>query len=272
MTQDSLRPLTSLRFFAVLWIVLSSYLNDLEGRLHIGLIDKGYLGLDGAFILIGFLLSHAGFDVFPGNRRRGPLHDRPVLAVALACLVVTAAYLIFDRLFVDRVAALRFLPCALLGSALHLAWRAGAVARPATATAAAAIASLTVIVASSLARPDIVIVLALGLLVLAFAGLGRDREGRENGILSSRLMVYLGEISFAIYLSHGPWLSLWRSGVNALMGTDHQPLPLYWWLAGLLGLIPLAMLVHRLVEQPLRHIWRNWEEVLRHKIVYQWAK
>jgi len=368
MPQDHLKPLTSLRFFAALWVVLYTYIHELEGAIHIGLVDKGYLGVEGFFILSGFILSYVylesfgvrtfDYATFINHRlaRIYPLHiatllltlllagvaalkgvklddhvtdwaslpahltltqawglapsaafnhpswsisaewfaylgfpavafaawflrHRPILAVSLACLVVTALYIVFDAIAgfplteaTFQWGALRIVPCFLLGSALYLAWRAGAVANPSVATAGAALASLTVIIAASFARSDVVIVIALGLLVLSFAGLGRDRHGHETGILSSRLLVYLGEISFAVYMIYVPWKWLWLKSVNALLGTDHAPLPFFWWLAGLLALIPLAMLAHHLIERPFRRTLRNCGDVLRDKLAYQMAK
>lgn len=368
MPQDHLKPLTSLRFFAALWVVLFTYIHELEGQIHIGLIDKGYLGVEGFFILSGFILSYVYLEGFGARRfdyltfithrlaRIYPLHiatlgltllmiavaamtgvtpdskavdwaalpahltltqawglapsasfnhpswsisaewfaylgfplvataawamrNRPILAVSLACLILTALYIVFyvvagfpltEATF--QWGALRIVPCFLLGSALYLAWRAGAVARPWIATTGAVVASLTVIIASSFARSDIVIVIALGLMILSVAGLGRDRDGLETGILSTGLCVYLGEISFAIYMIYVPWKWVWLKGVNALLGTDHQPLPFLWWLAGGLALIPLAMLAHHLVERPFRRLFRNWGERLRSKFAYQLAK
>jgi peptidoglycan/LPS O-acetylase OafA/YrhL len=137
----------------------------------------------------------------------------------------------------------------------------------------AMLASLAVILASSFARSDILIVIALGLLVLCMAGLGRDSRGEAGwGILSSRLLVYLGEISFAIYMVYVPWKWLWLKGVNALLGTDHQPLTFVWWLAGLLALVPVSMLAHHMVERPFRHVLRNWGDVMRYKLAYVLAK
>lgn len=267
-----LKALTSLRVFAVLWLVLFGYAQHLGGAMAIGLIDKGYLGVEAVAIMAGFVLSHI-YPVFP------ILRHRPIAAVALAGLIMTLVYIAFDRVmgFPLTEAALpwgawRIVPCAMLGSALQLAWRAGAVAKPWIATTCAMVASLTVIVASSFARSDIVIVMALGLLVLSFAGLGRDRDGLETGILASRFMVYLGRLSLAIYLVSVPWLALYVKGVDSLLATGGGPLPFFWWLAGLLAVIPLAMLVHHLVERPIRRLLINYGEVLRYKIAYQWAK
>ncbi|MEI9905117.1 MAG: hypothetical protein WDN06_15020 [Asticcacaulis sp.] len=79
------------------------------------------------------------------------------------------------------------MPAFLFGSSLYLAWRAGAVTNPKVASLGAGIASLTVILASSYAGSDVLIVIALGLLVLSLAGMGREkgRGGTNRGAQGS---------------------------------------------------------------------------------------
>ena len=349
---DQIKPLTALRFFAALWVVLYTYIKELDLPVHFGLIDHGYLGVDLFFVLSGFILSYVYLEAFGAGRfnygsfivhrlaRIYPLHvatllftlmligmaalngmsldpnagnpaalpahlllmqawglaptasfnhpswsisaewfaylsfpavaaaawrlrARPMLAVGLAALLLTATYILFEAMAgfalthaTFQWGVLRIVPAFLLGASLYLAHRAGAVVRPQIAMAGAMVASLMVIAASSYSRSDIVIVIACGLLVLSMAGLGRD--GR--GILSSRLLVYLGEISFATYMIYVPWKWIYLRAVNGLLGTDHQPLPFVWWFAGLLALVPLSMLAHHLVEVPMRGVVRRFGE------------
>ena len=355
MPSDHLKPLTSIRFFAALWVVLYSYVKELNVPINVGLAEHGYLGVDLFFILSGFILSYVYLEAFGAGRfnylsfvnlrlaRIYPLHiatllftlaliavaaikgvpldanagnwaslpahltltqawglapsasfnhaswsisaewfayltfpvaavmawrlrNRPVLAVGLAAALVVALNLAFAALAgfslthaTFQWGALRIVPSFLLGCALFLAWRSGAVSNPRLALAGAAISSLAVIIAASFSGSDIVIVLALGLLVLSVSGLGRD----GTGILSSRVFVYLGEISFATYMIYVPWKWVFLKGVNALLGAGHTGLPFFWWLAGLLALVPLSMAAHQLIERPFRSILRNFGEKLR---------
>jgi len=349
---DQIKPLTALRFFAALWVVLYTYVRELDLPVHFGLIAHGYLGVDLFFVLSGFILSYVYLEGFGAGRfnygsfivhrlaRIYPLHlatlaftllligaatlkglpvdanagnpaalpahlllmqawgvaptasfnhpswsisaewfaylsfpivafaawrlrGRPMLAVALAILLLTATYILFERVAgfpltqaTFQWGALRIVPDFLLGASLYLAHRAGAVANPRMATGGAMVASLMVIAASSYSRSDIVIVIACGLLVLSMSGLGRD----GSGILSSPLLVYLGEISFATYMVYVPWKWIYLKFVNGLLGVDHQPMPFVWWFAGLLALVPLSMLAHHLVEVPCRRIVRRFGE------------
>ena len=54
----NIRPLTSLRFFAALWVVLFHYWPKLDVAATPALVSKGYLGVELFFVLSGFILCH----------------------------------------------------------------------------------------------------------------------------------------------------------------------------------------------------------------------
>ena len=54
----NIRPLTSLRFFAALWVVLFHYWPKLDVAFTPALVAKGYLGVELFFVLSGFILCH----------------------------------------------------------------------------------------------------------------------------------------------------------------------------------------------------------------------
>jgi hypothetical protein len=66
MPQD-LKPLTSVRFFAAMWVTLFDYWPSL-GATSPALVGKGYLGVDLFFTLSGFILCHVYLTGF-GERR-----------------------------------------------------------------------------------------------------------------------------------------------------------------------------------------------------------
>ncbi|MGH6987538.1 MAG: acyltransferase family protein [Caulobacteraceae bacterium] len=60
-------PLTSLRFFAALWVALYDYWAELGARTP-GFITKGHLGVELFFVLSGFILCHVYLPAF-GEKR-----------------------------------------------------------------------------------------------------------------------------------------------------------------------------------------------------------
>lgn len=66
----NIRPLTSLRFFAALWVVLFHYWPKLAVASTPALVAKGYLGVELFFVLSGFILCHVYLSAFGEGRFR----------------------------------------------------------------------------------------------------------------------------------------------------------------------------------------------------------
>jgi len=54
----NIKPLTSLRFFAAIWVVMFHYWPHLAVTGTPALVAKGYLGVECFFVLSGFILCH----------------------------------------------------------------------------------------------------------------------------------------------------------------------------------------------------------------------
>ncbi len=191
------------------------------------------------------------------------LKARPYIAAAGAAALLAGLYLVFPLLsgFALTEAtivwgALRIVPCFALGCAAWLVWRSNPLPRAAQAAGAAAALVLAIALMAALRAHDALIVMAFGGLIVSLASL--TSAGSRIG--SSAAGVYLGEISYAVYMVCIPWKLLFVNGVHKLFGYGDQ-LPLGLWLVFLAGVVPIAALAHHLVERPAR----NWLRGLGHR-------
>lgn len=345
-TPPDLRALTTLRFFAALWVVLYTAWPHLDVGFVPVAVTKGYLGVETFFVLSGFILSHVYLEaagekrfryggflwarlarVYPlhlvtlfgmiglglvatvaglsidgslTNWRDLPAHltlthawglatssafnhpswsisaewaaylsfpafafvawrlrDRPVVATVLAAGFALGLYAAFEPLAgyslteaTFRWGALRIVPCFALGCALYLIHRRGGVP---FAGPVALVSGVAVLASASLGLWDAVTVLAAGGLILGLGSL----ENSRAGLLGSRLGVYLGEISYSIYMVCAPVLLLTTNVAARLTGADDKRFHFIVWLA-LVAAIPVAaMVTYHLVERPARKALRG---------------
>lgn len=348
-TPPDLRALTTLRFFAALWVVLYTAWPHLDVAFVPVAVTKGYLGVETFFVLSGFILSHVYLEAAGEQRFRYggflwarlarvyPLHlvtlfgmiglglaasvaglaidgsltdwralpanltlthawglapssafnhpswsisaewaaylsfpafafvawrlrDRPVLATVLAAVFALGLYAAFEPLAgyslteaTFRWGALRIVPCFALGCALYLVHRRGGVP---FAGPVALVSGLAVLISASLGLWDAVTVLAAGGLILGLGSLDNARAG----VLGSKLGVYLGEISYSIYMVCAPVLLLTTNVAARLTGADDKRFHIIVWLA-LVAAIPVAaMITYHLVERPARKALRGFAD------------
>ncbi len=97
-------------------------------------------------------------------------------------------------------------------------------------------------------------------LVIA-AGVGH--EPALQGVLRNRAITYVGDVSYALYLTHWPVIVL----LAAIMEPDA-----YFYVSVLTLAFGLALALHHLVENPLRHAgvaaWRQAREDMRHGLYH----
>lgn len=186
------------------------------------------------------------------------LRNRPVVATALAAAFALILYAAFQPLAgfslteaTFRWGALRIVPCFALGCALYLVRRRG----PAPLAGwVAALGGLGVIAAASLALCDPVVVLSAGALILGLGSL----DNRKAGPLASGFGVWLGEISYAVYMVCAPVLLVMTNLAARLTGDDDKRFHFIVWL-GIIATIPLvAAACFHLVERPARKALRGF--------------
>jgi peptidoglycan/LPS O-acetylase OafA/YrhL len=202
--------------------------------------------------------AYLGFPAFAFVAWR--LRGRPVLATALAAGFALGLYAVFEFLAgyslteaTFRWGALRIVPCFALGCALYLIHRRGGVP---FAGPVALVSGAAVLVSASLGLWDAITVLAAGGLILGLGSL----ENSRAGALGSKVGVYLGEISYSIYMVCAPVLLLTTNAAARLTGADDKQFHLLVWL-GLVAAIPVAaMVTYHLVERPARKALRGFAD------------
>ena len=185
------------------------------------------------------------------------MRARPILATAVAAGASLALYAVFEPVAgfslteaTFRWGALRIVPCFALGCALYLIHRRAPVPHAGWLAAAGAGG---LIVCASLGLWDPLVVLCAGALILGLGGLDNARAG----VLASKPAVYLGEISYSVYMVCAPVLLLGVNVAARLTGADDKRLHVIVWLA-VLALIPVAAAAtYHLVERPARKALRG---------------
>ena len=188
------------------------------------------------------------------------LRERPLLATGLVAALALGLYAAFERLAgfplteaTFRWGALRILPCFALGCALYLIHRRAPARRGGWLALAGGAGAMA---AASLGLWDPIVVLCGGALILGLAGLDNARAG----LLASPFGVWLGEISYAVYMVCAPVLLV---GVNLAARFTDAPdkrLHIIVWVA-VVALIPVvAAAAYHLVERPARQALRRFAD------------
>ena len=187
------------------------------------------------------------------------LRERPVLATVLAAGFALALYAAFQPLAGFSLTkatfhwgALRIVPCFALGCALYLVHRRWTL--PYAGWIAGACAA-GMAIAASLNAWDPLIVLFAGGLILALGSV----QNAKGGLMASATGVYLGEISYSIYMVNAPVLLVGVNVAGRLTGTDGRLHVIVW-----LGVVALILLVaagtYHLIERPARKALRGMAE------------
>ena len=189
------------------------------------------------------------------------LKARPLVAVALAAAFMAGLYAVFESLAghpltlaTIRWGALRIVPCFALGCALHSLWRARPGQSAPLALAGAAISGAGALGLAALGAADTLIVLSLGGLIFFLA---RAAQAGSN-VLSAAPLIYLGEISYSIYMICVPWKIVFVNGAASLLKLEGDQLPWGVWLVGVAAVVPLAALSYHLIEKPARTRMKLW--------------
>lgn len=182
------------------------------------------------------------------------LRHRPWLAIAASVAFMLVLYSVFQALAgfsltraTFQWGALRIVPCFAYGCALYLMHRRGVRHAGGLALGGA----VALVASASLGLPDPVTVIAAGAMILGLGGL----DNAQAGPLASPVGVYLGEISYSVYMVNAPVLLVGTNVAAMLLGTSADAkLPALAVLAVVLMIPLVAAATYHLVEFPAR----NW--------------
>jgi peptidoglycan/LPS O-acetylase OafA/YrhL len=79
-------------------------------------------------------------------------------------------------------------------------------------------------------------------------------------VLGQRPLVYLGEISYSVYMICVPWKIVFVNGASKVLQLNDEHLPLWLWLVFLGGVVPLAAASYHLIEKPARERMKLWAD------------
>jgi peptidoglycan/LPS O-acetylase OafA/YrhL len=185
------------------------------------------------------------------------LRERPWVATALAAGLGLVIYAVFERLAgfplteaTFRWGALRIVPCFMLGCALYLVYRRGPIP---FAGPVALLSGAALLVSASLGLWDPVTVLCAGALILALGSLANEKAG----VFGSSVGIYLGEISYSIYMVCAPALLVATNVAARLTGAEDKRFHVIVWLAVIAAIPVAAMATYHLVERPARKALRG---------------
>ncbi|MDH4385796.1 MAG: acyltransferase [Caulobacter sp.] len=183
------------------------------------------------------------------------LRDRPWLGAALALGLIGIVYPLYEALTGESLTqatiqwgALRIVPCFALGCAMHGLWRSGAVKTLRAAGSGAAFLGAGALIAAVSGAPDLFVVAGFGGLILCLAGMAEHGSRFASG----PGFVYLGEISYSVYMICIPWKLLFVNAATKLLGISDDRLPWYIWLLFIASVVPLAAISYHLIERPAR--------------------
>jgi peptidoglycan/LPS O-acetylase OafA/YrhL len=183
------------------------------------------------------------------------LRDRPWLGAGLALALIGLVYPLYEALAGESLTqatihwgALRIVPCFALGCAMHGLWRSGAVKTLRNAQCGAVFLGAGALIAALSGAPDLFVVAGFGGLILCLAGMAEHGSRFASG----PGFVYLGEISYSVYMICIPWKLVFVNAASKLLGISDDRLPWYLWLLFIVSVVPLAAVSYHLIERPAR--------------------
>ena len=209
-------------------------------------------------------LELLGYAVFPllayGVLR---LRKRPQ-ATALA-LVSLSSFICFSyvrhMLFVNmigQIAVVRMICCFVVGISVCRMWALTESKGEKWASGVATTGVLGIVIACLVPKGEVALNSLFAILLFALA----FQHGMINSLLSSRLMMFLGRISFPLYLTHGIVFWWLRYFMHARLSVWSQAQTSLLLLTGFFACVVLSAILNLAIETPAHSLGRRWARIV----------
>lgn len=161
-----------------------------------------------------------------------------------------------------QVGALRIIPSFLMGAALHRLGQTTNLPR-AVAWSASGAALLWIALAATLGLSDLVIWPALALLIF---GLAETAKSDPQSLVGAPVLVYLGEVSYAVYMTHLPVDIAYFHGLELIVPGLSGAAAWTAWAGVFVACLAASIIAYHLVERPARTWMRAHDPFARRPI------
>jgi len=160
---------------------------------------------------------------------------------------------------VTRLGFIRIIPAFLLGASLHLLGRTVSLPRS-FALGGAAAAVGWIVVAATLGSSDALIWPAFGLLIFSLAEASKTNA---HGIMGAAWLVYLGEVSYSVYMTHLPVDIAYFHALDRIAPGIGGAAAWFAWIGVFAATLIVSMATYHLVERPARSWMRAHDPFTR---------
>jgi len=160
---------------------------------------------------------------------------------------------------VTRLGFVRIVPAFLFGAALYRLGATTSLPRRA-ALFGATVAAVWIVAAASLGLSDAIIWPAFGLLIFSLAEASKTEP---RGVLGAAWLVYLGEASYSVYMTHLPVDIAYFQALDRIAPALTGPAAWAAWVGVFAATLATSIATYHLVEKPARNWMRAHDPFLR---------
>lgn len=184
--------------------------------------------------------------------------SKPLIAYILSLALFTALYVIVPASpFTDRpltglsydFGIIRIFPEFIAGIATYFLCKQTVISKKSSLILTYTTLAI-VLVLLHIGADDLLIVLLFTALLFGYTSRARYTQ---NGFVDHPVCVFLGHISYALYMTHALFYTVFFNGIDILIKGDVSPtLDMAIWVFGIIATVPLAAIFYLVIEEPGR--------------------